>query len=88
MAEYIERDLVLKEVEPDYRPQLARRINEIPAADVAPVVRGKWVYNPRDAIEMMFTLPKCSICGHETSDALHYCPNCGAKMEEVPADGD
>lgn len=44
---------------------------------------GKWIYHPKDAIEMMFTLPKCSICGHESSDALNYCPNCGAKMMEV-----
>ena len=43
--------------------------------------RGKWIYKPKDAIEMMFTLPKCSVCGHESSDANNYCPNCGAKME-------
>lgn len=34
MAEYIEREAVLKEVEPKYRPFLAQRINAIPAADV------------------------------------------------------
>ena len=45
--------------------------------------RGKWIYKPKDAIEMMFTLPKCSVCGHESSDANNYCPNCGAKMMEV-----
>lgn len=43
--------------------------------------RGKWIYKPKDAIEMMFTLPKCSVCGHESSDANNFCPNCGAKME-------
>ena len=43
--------------------------------------QGKWIYKPKDAIEMMFTLPKCSVCGHESSDANNYCPNCGAKME-------
>jgi rubrerythrin len=42
--------------------------------------RGKWIYKPKDAIEMMFTLPKCSVCGHESSDANNYCPNCGADM--------
>lgn len=41
---------------------------------------GEWIYHPKDAIEMMFTLPKCSICGHESSDALNYCPNCGSQM--------
>ena len=43
--------------------------------------RGEWIYKPKDAIEMMFTLPKCSVCGHESSDANNYCPRCGAKME-------
>ena len=42
--------------------------------------RGKWIYKPKDAIEMMFTLPKCSVCGHESSDANNFCPNCGADM--------
>ena len=46
---------------------------------------GEWIYHPKDAIEMMFTLPKCSICGHESSDALNYCPNCGAKMNDSNA---
>ena len=45
--------------------------------------RGEWIYKPKDAIEMMFTLPKCSVCGHESSDANNFCPNCGAKMEET-----
>ena len=42
---------------------------------------GHWIYEPKDAIEMMFTLPKCSECGHESADALNYCSNCGAKMD-------
>lgn len=42
--------------------------------------RGEWIYKPKDAIEMMFTLPKCSVCGYESSDALNYCPNCGSLM--------
>lgn len=44
--------------------------------------RGEWIYKPKDAIEMMFTLPKCSVCGHESSDANNYCPNCGARMND------
>ena len=41
---------------------------------------GKWIFNPKDAIELMFTLPKCSECGFESSDCGNYCSNCGAKM--------
>lgn len=43
---------------------------------------GHWEYNPKDAFEVMYELPKCSVCGHESSDALNYCSNCGAKMDE------
>ena len=41
---------------------------------------GEWIFNPKDAIELMFTKPKCSKCGFESSDGGNYCPNCGAKM--------
>lgn len=47
---------------------------------------GHWIFNPKDAIEMMFTLPKCSECGAESSDSGNYCSNCGAKMDEVTDD--
>lgn len=41
---------------------------------------GEWIFNPKDAIELMFTKPKCSECGFESSDGGNYCHNCGAKM--------
>jgi len=41
---------------------------------------GHWIFNPKDAIESMFTLPKCSECGFESSDGGNFCPNCGARM--------
>lgn len=43
--------------------------------------KGEWVFNPKDAIDLMFTLPKCSKCGVESADVGFYCPNCGAKMK-------
>lgn len=43
--------------------------------------RGHWIFNPSDAIELMFTKPKCSECGFESADGGNYCPNCGARME-------
>lgn len=53
-------------------------LGRIPAADVAPVVHGHWVYGCQ-----------CSVCGdrHGPYNARHkpyynYCPNCGAKMDE------
>lgn len=52
-------------------------IASIPAADVAPVVHGKWVYGE-------FDIPHCSECGNDVMPNMisPYCPNCGAKMDE------
>ena len=85
--EYIEREAVLKEVEPKYRPFLAQRINAIPAADVRPVVYGKWVHLCGD--EWL-----CNACGFVISTEgswehpLHdrekfFCEHCGADMREA-----
>lgn len=68
----------------DYVPA----INAIPAADVAPVVRGKWI--DRDDDYYGWNMWACSACGEEfvltdgTPDMneYHFCPNCGAMMEE------
>lgn len=42
--------------------------------------QGEWIFNPKDAIELMFTLPKCSECGFESADGGNFCSNCGARM--------
>lgn len=52
------------------------------APTVEPVRHGHWIFNSKDALEMMFTLPKCSKCGVESSDGGNYCSHCGAKMDE------
>ena len=60
-------------------------IEKLPAADVAPVVHGRWI-NAYPDIEpnplLMYGI--CSNCGFEQglSDKLNYCPNCGTKMDE------
>lgn len=43
--------------------------------------KGEWIFNPKDAIDLMFTLPKCSKCGFESADCRNFCPNCGAYMK-------
>ena len=69
-------------------------LDAIPAADVRPVVRGKWIPD-YDYTEYDFDgstpLPEprkfqdgwqCSLCGQYSPSAEdNYCPNCGAKME-------
>ena len=56
-------------------------INSIPAADVRPVVLGKWVFCG-GTWEGANTF-KCSECGKSVyHEETNYCPNCGAMMEE------
>lgn len=56
-------------------------INSIPAADVRPVVLGKWVFcgGTWEGANIF----KCSECGKSVyHEETNYCPNCGAMMEE------
>lgn len=60
-------------------------INQFPLADVAPVRHGHWIYHPDDLFPSEST-QECSYCHAEeylTLDNDNYCPNCGAKMDEV-----
>lgn len=53
-------------------------IDNIPAADVRPVVRGKWI-EPRFS-ENVYGV-ECSVC-HTTWDyGTNFCPYCGSYME-------
>lgn len=83
MAEYIEREAakraladsdVVPKYKADNRPVTDKIIDDIPAADVAPVV---WTHLGGDEW--------CCLCGaFETGLHLRtaYCPGCGAKMDK------
>lgn len=52
-----------------------KAIEDIPAADVVPVVHGRWV-------DVDFCGQyECSECGNNAVDLYDFCPNCGAKMD-------
>ena len=57
-------------------------IKALPAADVAPVVHGKWMKEDRGRVEYCAV---CDQCGFDWmwSDRgyFKFCPNCGAKMD-------
>ena len=57
-------------------------IDDIPAADVAPVVRGRWVTHYRSGTPAGdgYVSTCCDMWNKRKSD---YCPNCGAKMDGV-----
>ena len=63
----------------------------LPAADVEPVIHGRWV--PEYEIKEMYYSPddierykvpngfSCSVCTKWSSARTNYCPNCGARMD-------
>lgn len=57
-----------------------KEMEDVPAADVRPVARGKWTrvdYEPcgHDYI--------CSECGCKSDGAWNFCQDCGADMREA-----
>lgn len=84
MAEYIERDKVADLFDDGkWQGQICiDAMMEIPAADVAPVVHGRWDDAPDGDGAV------CSACGADFCTIVHevdrfsFCPNCGAKMDK------
>ena len=92
MAEYIKREAAIKAMEKanytaiaddadscksDYLREI---IENVPAADVVPVVHGKWIsFLDGDHIVLQWFY-RCSHCGRVESRRHPYC-HCGAKMD-------
>jgi hypothetical protein len=89
-TDYVERAPLLaklKELQPSVfgGPLMVRALEEAPAADVVPVVRGEWVPDSvfceplgKDLI-LQYT---CSVCEDTSDNAWNYCPHCGARLED------
>ena len=81
MAEYIEREAAIKAAKHAWAKGLepSQYIEALPAADVAPVVPGRWIYDKKAQ------RPYCSVCKEyfygATNSSMSYCSNCGAKMD-------
>lgn len=85
MAEYIKRETAVRAVMAakwvdGSDGAMAMEIVASPAAaDVAPVVHGRWIYDEKAQ------RPYCSVCkGYfygATNSPMSYCSNCGAKMD-------
>lgn len=78
-----------------YNEGLYDAINAIDNAetvDAEPVRHGRWVPTEFDGYAdgyPVWDTWECSECrdeqyGNDIADLLHYCPNCGAKMDEAP----
>ena len=102
MTEYIEREATIELLRSigsrDYRREkgtIQEAIKMVsfseytPAADVAPVVHGRWEKSEDNYCSL--NLVKCSVCHEEWCFEIdddvkdlnyNYCPNCGAKMDK------
>lgn len=98
MTKYIERSVAiiklaaLEVTKPNATmADVKRVVADVPAADVAPVVHGRWEESTDDWFET--TVWTCSECredyvlveGTPKQNLWNYCPNCGAKMNEKEA---
>lgn len=89
MIEYIERGKAIKLTcedcnklfpEEPCEPSdctIMQNLRSIPAADVRPVVRGKWI----DYQQGRFVYAKCPKCETVHDVRSNFCPNCGAMMD-------
>ena len=105
MTEYIEREAAVKVFNnfdagrADSPPftlltpeEFAEYLYELPTADVAPVVHGRWEDSTDDWLGTdVYTCSKCResyvlVEGTPKENLWHYCPNCGAKMDGGDSD--
>ena len=100
MAEYIEKENLIKYIDSAVlwsavtdRFQVLAEIKAFEKADVAPIVHGKWIWNP-NGMDWGLGAWQCSECCNRNSNlpvnhninplasmGSKYCPNCGAKMD-------
>lgn len=94
MKEYIEREAALEILKrnpigtwrgcPVYSEEIksaADEIGDLPAADVAEVRHGRWIFEPGK-------IPYCSECKEYSDDGdkgATFCPWCGARMNKEAA---
>lgn len=98
MTEYFEKQMIVnsipKEVQCEFMDEFAagynacvhdmeRAIKTMRAADVAPVVHGRWMLIESDSYGI--DLCECSVCGRRTTMRIRarekFCNDCGSRMD-------
>lgn len=97
MSEYVDKIEVLKRVEKyslihgsseghysGVADCIGEEVEDIPPADVAPVVHARWIDNGRGGYAHAYFCSNCGwLDGYPIEDRFNYCPCCGAKMDEI-----
>lgn len=99
MAEYIDREALLNHIRDVYcadcnsyngvrcracsTGDAIDMIEDAPAADVAPVVHGRWEFLGPNRLIKECMCGTCSVCKVRSKYIVNtvLCPNCGAKMD-------
>ena len=97
MAEYIEREKLLSDVDAAMEntgmgyvigQTMKRYIKRVPSADVAPVRHGRWDSSGKYRFQKDNSVAvRCTECGSSLTESEYrcyvwnYCPVCGAKMD-------
>lgn len=97
MAEYIDRKSLIEHLNrfaTEFYSRAVERVIELePAADVAPVRRGRWIEDKNSFPGPNLANNVCSECGEcagtwlkrlDPRDKYTFCPWCSAKMEVEP----
>lgn len=73
------RAYLIAELQYGDRKHIRKMVEDIPAADVRPVVHGEWVNHYRSGVEVKdgFVSTCCDMWNNRKSD---FCPHCGADM--------
>ena len=88
VADDLKMELIGLETEPTDE-DIERVIDNMPTADVAPVVPGWWErvdssyyrWTPSGGTLVDCATYRCSHCGRGTAVKSNYCPNCGCRMD-------
>lgn len=83
MAEYIEREAAIESL-PVAWDSAINALRNMPSADVAPVVHGRWLGWGKSGTPTYENYGTCSVCGEDAeiyTEHRNYCPNCGCRMD-------
>ena len=90
MAEFMEREALLNEIRmASTLKECVTIVRRFPAADVAPVVHGRWEWLGPNRLVANCMCGTCSACKIRSKYIVNtmLCPNCGAKMDGGGEDG-
>ena len=95
VADDLKMELIGWETEPTDE-DIERVIDNMPTADVAPVVPGWWErvdssyyrWTRSGIILVDCATYRCSRCGRGTAVKSNYCPNCGCRMDGEDGESD